>query len=149
MINLKSILDRYTRTAPSWSIFLLQNWPTIVGSLAVRINLLEVKGEMLVIGVYDPHWMHELYLLSPLLISTINSKLEKPYVKHVRFVLAQKRANLAARGQALLAGNSLPVGSYRTMRPNKRPTARQERLLKEIKDPELAHELERLLAQCK
>ncbi len=40
--------------------------------------------DTLIIGVLDSCWLQELYLLSPLLIQTINEKLDRPRIKKLR-----------------------------------------------------------------
>lgn len=82
---IKNILDTFFSHNTNWHIKLLNNWSEIVGSIQTKVQLLKIYNDTLVIGVMDSCWLQELYLLSPLLIHIINEKLEKPYVKELRF----------------------------------------------------------------
>ena len=68
----------------TWKTKLLTDWPTIMGNLADKVTVEKMYDDSLVLGVHDSNWLHELYMLSPVLIKTINSHLEKPYIKTVR-----------------------------------------------------------------
>ena len=69
----------------SWKHELLQNWHTIFGNLGTKITLEKIYDTTIVLGVYDSCWMHELYLLSPLLVDKINENLDQHRIKQVRF----------------------------------------------------------------
>ena len=84
-IPVKKFLDTLLSQKNNWHVELLTNWPTIVGSIRTNVQLLKIQEETLVIGVLDSCWLQELYLLSPLLIKTINEKLDQPRIKKLRF----------------------------------------------------------------
>lgn len=71
--------------APAWHIQLFEKWHTIVGDLQQVMRLEKIVGNMLIIGVYDASWMHELHMLSSVLIQTINQHLDAPHINRVRF----------------------------------------------------------------
>jgi hypothetical protein len=134
---LDSLLMRYEER---WHVYLKQNWRTIIGDLHTRVCLENIQGSTLLLGVYDVHWMHELYLLSSVLIDTVNAQLEKPYVKQVRFSLAVPRSETKKPKQVVV-------------RPARRPqrralTAQHEQALAQIKDTELQRVMQQLLQLC-
>lgn len=89
---IKNILEAiFVEHQQGWNAYLLQNWPTIVGTLAQRMRLEKIVGDMLVIGVYDAHWMHELHMLSSTIMRTINAKLGDEKIKKLRFNLVERR----------------------------------------------------------
>ena len=47
-----------------WRFKLIKQWPAIIGSLHEHVRLERVEKDVLILGVYDVHWMHELYALS-------------------------------------------------------------------------------------
>ena len=81
----KTILDELLSHQNNWQLQLLNNWPSIVQSIKTRVHLLKIEPDTLTIGVQDSCWLQELYLLSPLLIATINKKLDMPRIKQLRF----------------------------------------------------------------
>ena len=83
--TIKTTLDTFLNQQNSWQIQLLKNWATIVGSFKTNVQLLKIYEDTLIVGVQDSCWLQELYLLSPLLIQTINSTLDTPRIKNLRF----------------------------------------------------------------
>lgn len=81
----KTILDELLSRQNNWQLQLLNQWPSIVQAIKTRVHLLKIEPEILTIGVQDSCWLQELYLLSPLLIATINQKLDEPRIKQLRF----------------------------------------------------------------
>lgn len=81
----KTILDDLLSHQNNWQLQLLNAWPSIVQAIKTRVHLLKIDADMLTIGVQDSCWLQELYLLSPLLIATINQKLDQPRIKQLRF----------------------------------------------------------------
>lgn len=124
------------RNDERWHIYLKQNWRTIIGDLHTRVCLEDIKGSTLVLGVYDVHWMHELYLLSSVLIDTVNSQLEKPYIKQLRLMLVVKRPELK---------KVEPVVRKKRVAPRRVLTDRHTRALAEVKDVQLQRILQQLL----
>ena len=49
------------------------------------MHLEKIEGNTLIIGVYQASWLQELYLLSTVLLKTINNNLKYPYIKKLRF----------------------------------------------------------------
>src|SRR5438128_1822132 len=78
-------------TDADWKIQLLNAWERIMGAIGTQVRLEKIEDELLVIGVYDACWMHELYLLTPTLLGIINQNLDQPRIKQLRFKRAGKR----------------------------------------------------------
>ncbi len=93
-IPVKKILETFFTERSTWQLQLLSKWPTIIGSIKTKVQLLKIYEDTLVIGVLDSCWLQELYLLSPLLIKTINENLDQPRIQKLRFKsvgLAEKK----------------------------------------------------------
>lgn len=82
---IKQFLTSYLSQEKNWKALLLANWPTIIGNLHDRVTLEKIHDDLLVLGVYDSSWLQELYLLSPVIVQTINSNLDRPRIKRLRF----------------------------------------------------------------
>lgn len=123
-----------------WKFQLLSNWGIIVGNLSDKMRLEKIDGDTLIIGVYQASWLQELYLLSHVLLQSINTQLKYPHVRHLRF----KHASIYTK--------SSPVEQ-----PIKRPTIQcappvfsyeERRALNAIKDEELKKALHGFLTRC-
>lgn len=90
MSNAISLKDILAKTMPqeSWKLTLLSEWATIMGNLACRVRIEKIEGSTLILGVQSASWMQELYLLSSVLLKTINTHLGKPYVQKLIFKAA-------------------------------------------------------------
>jgi len=136
--EIKEILKKVFKNNNNWKIKLLQQWPNIVGNLATKVRLEKINKDSLVLGVYDSCWLQELYLLSPVLLKTINEKLENCYIKKLRFKQAgikrtKKRRDNKKKGYA---------------KKEVILTHREKRTLERIKDPDLGKALEGFLIRC-
>jgi hypothetical protein len=124
----------------TWQMHLIQNWRTIVGNLHTRICLEKIQGDTLVVGVYDSHWMQELFLLNSMLLDTINAHFDKPYVKHVRLKLAKQNEKQKKKKQVITAPEKQQVVTM---------TKRHESALSAVKDEQLQEALYHFLQYCK
>jgi len=138
--HIKHILNSLlVRQEQDWRLYVVQNWTTIIGNLHTKMCLEKVVGDMLVIGVYDVHWMQELHLMSTMIIRTINAKLGDNRVSKLRFVLVQRRT---------AHKKSIPVQS------NERNTKkivfpqRCARVLTDIKNKDLHDALQKYFERC-
>jgi Dna[CI] antecedent, DciA len=101
----------------NWHVKLMRSWPDMVGDLHTKMALEKIEGSILKIGVYDSHWMHELFMLSPTIVRTINSKLGGNLVSALRFGLREKRqrkerapkASLMHQKKILLSSQQLHI----------------------------------------
>lgn len=83
--EIKSVLQNIFVDEHNWKLKLLKHWPTILGNLNTKVHLEKINDDHLVLGVSDSCWLQELYMLSPLLLSSINKKLDEPRIKSLRF----------------------------------------------------------------
>src|SRR5579872_5324196 len=94
-IYLKDILQSLIHPEKNWKTDLLYKWNEIIGPLHTKVRIEKILDDTLILGVFHSCWMQELYLLSPLLIKTINEKLDQPYIKQIRFKqVVLKRATI-------------------------------------------------------
>lgn len=139
MINpVKKILDNLLSQHNNWQLQLLHNWPTIVGSIRTKVQLLKIQEDTLLLGVLDSCWLQELYLLSPLLIKTINEKLDQPRIKKLRF----KIVGVTDREEKKKAP------SKRIVSKNVQLSVRERETLNQIKDEQLRQVLKDYLIRC-
>ncbi|MGC2310996.1 MAG: DUF721 domain-containing protein [Candidatus Babeliaceae bacterium] len=75
-----------------WRWRLLTHWQEVVGPLHTHMRLEKIDNDIVFIGVYDSHWMQELFMLSRDLLHTMNAKLDKPHINHLRFSLVDQRS---------------------------------------------------------
>lgn len=68
----------------SWRITLMREWPTLLGPLSNRVSIEAITDATLVLGVSDACLMQELYLLSPLIVTTVQKSIGNSYIKQVR-----------------------------------------------------------------
>lgn len=119
--------------AHDWQTRLAREWPNAVGALSERMRLEQVKGTLLVIGVYDSHWISELFLLTPRIIEEINKFLGSNQVTQLRFVIAKRTSS---HKKTKISENS-------EQKPRARMSPRQEKVLSSIKDRQLHDALEK------
>ena len=121
-----------------WRMLLARQWNPLVGSLKTRIRLEKIYDDTVVIGVYESHWMQELYLLSSELRDSINMTIGVPRINHVRFMLVEDKIKRQRKIHS---------------KPQKRPqyvslSAAQERALTQITDEELKRVLTDFWGRC-
>jgi len=91
--NLKELLQTLINPEQNWKTDLLYRWKEIIGPLHSKVRIEKIHNDTLILGVFHSCWMQELYLLSPLLIKTINGKLDQPYIKQIRFKQVSLKKN--------------------------------------------------------
>lgn len=135
---LRSFLQKHGHT---WQMYLIQHWTTIVGTLHTRMCLEKIQDDTIIIGVYDVHWMQELFLLQPMLLERINQQFDKPYVKQIRLKLAKGVPKRAAqkKNKAASVVQRAPVPL----------TQQHHAALAQVKDQELHDALQTFLQHCK
>jgi len=136
--QLKNLLHSILNTQDDWKIQLLSNWPSIIGNLHTKVKIEKIKGDILVLGVYDSCWLQELYLLSSVLLKTINAKLDQPRIKQLRFkkIGIQKRKKVKK------------VERQRRTYKKVSPTLKEQKALEKIEDPQLSAALKDFLVRC-
>ena len=136
--SVKSLVQNIFANQDNWKIQLLKNWPDILGHLNTKVHLEKIEDDCLVLGVSDSCWMQELYMLSPLLLATINKKLDAPRIKSLRFKKVGIRKQITKRAP------KRRFDSFVT----KPLTPKEERALTHIKDPELSASIKDFLRRC-
>ncbi len=122
----------------NWKITLLKNWPDILGNLSTKVHLEKINNDSLVLGISDSCWLQELYMLSPLLIRTINKKLDEPRIKSLRFkkvgIKKETKKRAVERKKAPFIAPPL--------------SPKEKKALANIKDPDLYKEIQSFLRRC-
>ncbi len=136
---IKNLLQNIFSEKSSWKINLLKNWPTIIGSLNTKVNLEKVYENTLVLGVENACWLQELYLLSPLLIKTINEKLDQPRIKNLRFKQVSRKKNNKKQSKLLKKKSTNKIVSL---------SSTEKSALTIINDPQLEVALKNFLIRC-
>jgi hypothetical protein len=138
MLLIKEILPELLQSETDWKLCIFKNWQSIVGSLKTRIRLEKVYDTTAVIGVYESHWMQELFLLSRVLIASINKHLDKPRITELRFKLVEENKRKRAVVQV---PSCVKVRQYTL-------NTHQQHALAAIEDKELRQALESFLKSC-
>jgi flagellar biogenesis protein FliO len=135
---IKNILDHLLENQNNWQLQLLANWDKTMGHLQTKVQLVKILDDTLLLGVTDPCWMQELFLLSSLLIKTINQSLDQPRIKYLRFkTIGVKKQKSKQRSFT------------RTESPKELLlSSKEERALKQIDDPALETALKNYLQRC-
>jgi hypothetical protein len=136
--KIEQLLDKILSWDQSWHQTLIRNWHTIIGPLHSKVQLEKIEAESLVLGVYDSCWMQELYLLTPLLLRTINQKLDQPRIKQLRFKTVGKHKTRQAATQTTAIKKAKTVEL----------TKREKDALQQVEDPQLQEALKRFLIRC-
>lgn len=143
-----AIKDLLTIVLPKprdWKMLLTWQWAQAVGNLHEHMRLERIEGTTLVLGVYDSHWMQELFMLSSVIIKTVNEYLGSPQVMRVRFVLvkktddgdpSQRKLQEAVSRKSQLKKGTSQMGS------------RHEEVLRSIKDEQLQKILKSFFHRC-
>ena len=140
MDSLKTFLDKTLNTkTPSWQQKLIIEWHDVVGNLSNIMALEKVQNTTLIIGVYEHSWVHELYMLSDVIIKTINQHLKEPKVEKLHFKLATR----AEKTFFIPTNTTSEKQFYAPL------TTSEERALINIQDPELRTALSTFLLRCK
>jgi Dna[CI] antecedent, DciA len=137
-LRLKELLHTLIHPEKNWKTNLLYQWHDIIGSLHSKVRIEKIYDDTLILGVFHSCWMQELYLLSPLLIKTINEKLDQPHIKQIRF----KHVGLKE-----LQKKSNPHNLAKKKK-NAELTKDDERTLAKIADPALRNVLKAFRIRC-
>lgn len=136
--KIKDLLERFLVKEESWHFDLLRNWNTILGKLHTKVQLEKIEKDTLILGVYDSCWLQELYLMSPLLLKTINQSLDQPRIKQLRF----RKIGIFKKQEA-----KKNTKTSRVLKPVVL-TSEQKEALNSISDAQLRAALENFLIRC-
>lgn len=139
MKSLKSFLDASFINSNSWQFKLASQWSCLVGNLANIMSLEKIYGTTIIVGVYEQSWMHELYMLSSMIIKTINENLEGSKIDKIQFKLATRKKNIESKKMNISQINTMVVSLNK----------QEELALSCIKDVELRQSLQLFLMSCK
>lgn len=138
--HIKNIISEVITQEENWQLNLITHWSDIIGDLKAHASLEIIsKTGTIVIGVDNSSWMHELSMLSNILIKKINKYLKQDVIKKIRFKLTEKN-NQKIRKKI----KEVKKFELKKIELN----ARQERALTKIKDPELNEQLVKFLQKC-
>lgn len=137
--SLDSLVQGLLGADDDWRKRLVKEWPAMVGDLHNRMRFEKISHDVLVIGVYEMHWMHELYMMSPMILQAINEKLGGSYVAKIRFAVVNK----AERSRKKAGG---VCSDERQGKPLAEP---QQKALASVKDQQLQEALSKLWQRCK
>lgn len=136
--EIKLLIEVLLKKNDNWKYQLLSCWPTIVGNLASNLHIEKMYDDVLVLAVHNSSLMHELYLLSDILLKKINETLDRPRIKRIHFkqvgMLETKQRTYQKRKER----KSIPVV----------PTEREKAALEQIHDHQLKNYLHRFLVRC-
>jgi len=135
---IKTFLHSLLQKEASWKVKLLQSWPSVIGKLHTKVKLEKIQETTLVLSVADSCWLQELYLLSPVLLKTINEKLDRPRIKRLRF----KQAGIKEKKKKKAAPKRKK--SVKQIQLNKT----EQQALHKIDDKQLSALLEKFLKRC-
>jgi hypothetical protein len=135
--NLKELLNTLINPSNNWKTDLLYRWKEIIGPLHTKIRIEKIQNDTLILGASHPCWMQELYLLSPLLMKTINEKLDQPYIKQIRFKQVSFKKDTAARYEKKIKHQKEVILTHA-----------DEYALAKIKDPTLRSALKAFRIRC-
>jgi len=135
-----SIGDILRATLPEqgWQAKLLSQWPHIVGPLHEQMRIEKVQRDCLVIGVYDPHWMHELFMLAPTILEAIQNNFGETPITNLRFICVQKKETVT---QAKTAATP-------QKKEKKQLSPHHEQVLTRVQSNELKSALRTFFANC-
>lgn len=136
--TIKDLLPSILGQESNWKFTLLNNWQTIFGPLSSKVHLEKIYEDSLVLGVQDACWLQELYLLSPMLLKTINKTLDQPRIKQLRFKTIGIKKNKQVREQKKNEERPITV---------KLKTS-EHQALEQVKDPQLRDALKHFLIRC-
>ncbi len=136
--HIKHVL-RNLVTSNDWKKSLLNNWKEIIGDkLSDKVTLEKIYNTSVTLGVIDSCWLQELYLLSPILIKTINEKLDRPRIKQVRFKQIGKKKRGTEKRKEIKKEKNIIVNL----------SPREQNALKHVNDTELRKVLQSFCVRC-
>lgn len=136
--SIKSLFKTLISPEQHWKLNLLNNWATIIGAAGAHVHVEKISDDTVVLSVTDSCWMHELYLLSGLLLKKINQNLDQPRIKHLRF----KQAGVRKKKSTIPNQKVTPIYKTVLLSPH------EHNALTKIKDPHLSDALKQFLIRC-
>ena len=138
--NIANLVLELINPKKDWKFFLLDNWNSVVGDLSSRIRLEKIVDDIIFIGVYEAHWMHELFILSKYIIKNINNALQDEKIKSIKFKLVE-----IPETKNKILNKSLKLNVKKN---NLSLTQKQKNALSKIKDEELSKDIVDFYFSC-
>ena len=136
--EIKHILPHIMGKTNDWKLQLLANWPSIIGPLSSKVQIEKIEKDTMILAAEDSCLVQELYLLSPLLLKTINETLDQPRIKNLRFKSAGiRKVKKRIKDENKPEYNKIPKLS-----------ASENKVLEKIKNPQLQQALKDFLIRC-
>jgi len=129
---IKEALEQVLGSYDDWRFKLLKSWSVCIGPLHAHVRLERIYNDVLVLGVYDIHWMQELYMLSRTILASINQLLGAQHITELKFKIVER----PRRRSSLTTGLLDARGSRK-----RELTDREYRALASVKDPHLKEAL--------
>lgn len=139
MKQVSELLTETFNTNKSLQVLLATNWKSILGPISQNMRFEIVKGDKLIVGVYEIHWMQELYCFSNIILKKINDFIGKQEFKEIQFKLIEKKTNYSKYHKKPLKKND---EFYINL------TELQKKVLNEIVDLEFKQALIEYLSRC-
>ena len=141
---ISALLNSFTPKQDQWKVKLFNNWDKVLGDLKDKVVILKAERHMLILGVTHPAWAQELFMLSDVLKSRINSLFENEQIKFIRFQTIKK---------SHVVLNDFKPNNLKKDRPQVKKVytlnAKEYQRLSSIKDPELKTILKDFCFKCK
>jgi len=139
---IKSLISLYFahQKQHDWKMKLLQDWPIIMGNLALQVSIHKIYQNSITLHVQSNSWMQELYCLSHVILEKINGYLGSKKLHTIHFKLANTTPTRAS------TKNSENALEYK--KPEITLNIRQKKALHKINDEELSKALEGFFARC-
>lgn len=136
---IKNVLETIIKSDKNWKTDLLYKWRDIIGSLHNKVCIEKIYDDTIILGVLHSSLMQELYLLTPLLINTINKSLDQPRIKQVRFKQAGIKKNRPPLAKAVINKKKFKEITL---------TQEDERILEKVTDSTLRETLRAFRMRC-
>lgn len=133
-----SILQKLLNERINWQHQVIADWAQIIGPMHQRVRVEKIENDILILGVFDAAWMHELSMLTDVLKDKINRFLGAPYIKSVRL------RRVAPHQRTKRTVNAAPKRSL----PPKPLSIHEQTSLRAIRDPELKKTLVAFRDRC-
>ena len=136
-VHIKELLPKFLEK-DDWRLDLARRWDSVVGSLQTKIRLEKTYDDTAVIGVYESHWMQELYLLSSELCDSINNVIGQKKIRRIRFKLveARERPKVKQKPKPMVILTNVTL------------TQRQTQALEKLTDPKLRQAMTEFWSRC-
>lgn len=144
-IPIKEYLTNLIPQEQRWKITLFNLWDDIMGPLKDKVSIAQINGDTLLLKVIHPAWAQELFLLSSMLKQKINTRLEAPYIKNIRFVNSDIKTHKPHAHYSYLVGHKRKTYTEH----NVVLSSKEEVILVSVHDPELKRALTNFFVRCK